>query len=62
MIIPRVSEAIDGELLRQTQGLAYIDAERLALAAIEEIATQMAKAGFHHPARWLRSQIGETYK
>lgn len=59
MIIPRVSEAIDTELLRQGQPLASRDAERLALAAIEEIANQLAKEGFSHPARWLRSQIGE---
>ena len=59
MIIPRISEALDAELLRQTHGLAYIDAEHLALAAIEEIANQLAKEGFTHPARWLRSQIGD---
>lgn len=62
MIIPRISEAIDAELLNQANGLiclGSIDAERLALSAIEEIANQLAKEGFTHPARWLCSQIGE---
>lgn len=72
MIIPRISEALDAEALRQRQahteqhrgvppGLSMdilsFDAESLALAAIEEIANQLAKEGFSHPARWLRSQI-----
>jgi len=57
-MIPRISEAIDAELLRQGIDLGTIDAERLAVAAIEEIANQLAKEGFTHPARWLRSQIG----
>lgn len=62
MIIPRISEALDAELLRQGNGLiclGSIDAEHLALAAIEEIANQLAKEGFTHPARRLRSQIGD---
>ena len=61
MIIPRISEALDAELLRQGVFIAGvdIDLDRLALAAIDEIANQLAKEGFTHPARWLRSQIGE---
>lgn len=58
-MIQRISEALDAELLKQGQPLASRDAERLALAAMEEIANQLSKEGFSHPARWLRSKIGE---
>jgi hypothetical protein len=58
-MIPRISEALDAELIHQGKPIANVDAERLAIAAIEELATQLANEGFLHPARWLRSQIGE---
>lgn len=62
-MIQRISEAIDAELLKQGVIVcdieSHIDNERLALAAMEEIANQLSKEGFSHPARWLRSKIGE---
>jgi len=59
LIIPRISEALDTELIHQGKPIANVDAERLAVAAIEEIANRLAKEGFSHPARWLRSQLPE---
>lgn len=59
MIIPRVSEAIDGELISQGIALGTIDAERLAIAAINATADHLAKEGFPNSPIWLRSQMTE---
>jgi len=63
-IIFRISEALDAEIIRQRRGVTTrpfdacldLDAERLALAAIDAIAGHMREQGFVHPARWLQEQ------
>jgi len=62
-IIFRISEALDAEIIRQRRGVTTrpfdacldLDAERLALAAIDAIAGHMREQGFVHPSNWLRS-------
>jgi hypothetical protein len=62
-VVFRMSEALDAEIIRQRQGVKDrsfdacldLDAERLALAAIEALAGHMREQGFVHPSNWLRS-------
>ena len=62
-VVLRISEALDTEIINQRRGVTTrpfdacldLDAERLALAAIEALAGHMREQGFVHPSNWLRS-------
>lgn len=62
-VVLRISEALDTEIINQRRGVTSrpfdacldLDAERLALAAIEALAGHMREQGFVHPSNWLRS-------
>jgi len=62
-LVLRISEALDTEIINQRRGVTIrpfdacldLDAERLALAAIEALAGHMREQGFVHPSNWLRS-------
>jgi hypothetical protein len=62
-LVLRISEALDTEIINQRRGVTTrpfdacldLDAERLALAAIEALAGHMREQGFVHPSNWLRS-------
>ena len=62
-LIPRLSEVLDTELIRQklsSQWVIDLDPESLAVAAILCLAERMEGEGFKHPATWLRDQIKGT--
>jgi hypothetical protein len=62
-VVLRIAEALDTEIINQRRGVTSrpfdacldLDAERLALAAIEALAGHMRDQGFVHPSNWLRS-------
>jgi hypothetical protein len=62
-VVLRIAEALDTEIINQRRGVTSrpfdacldLDAERLALAAIEALAGHMREQGFVHPSNWLRS-------
>jgi hypothetical protein len=62
-VVLRIAEALDAEIINQRRGVTSrpfdacldLDAERLALAAIEALAGHMRDQGFVHPSNWLRS-------
>jgi hypothetical protein len=64
-IVQRISEALDTEIINQRRGVTTrpfdacldLDAERLALAAVDAIAGHMREQGFVHPSNWLRSLL-----
>jgi hypothetical protein len=61
-LIPRLSERLDAELIRQQIGneaFLRISTESLAVEAINELADQIEQAGWPHPARWLRAEGGK---
>lgn len=65
-LIPRVAEAVDAEMIRQRKdpkckAIMDLDAERLAIAALHEIADHLETEGWPHPARYLRHKVlGDT--
>jgi hypothetical protein len=62
-VVQRIAEALDAEIINQRRGVTSrpfdacldLDAERLALAAIEALSGHMREQGFVHPSNWLRS-------
>ncbi len=53
LLIQRLAEVIDGELIAQGKGLDGIDAERLAEGALEYLWGALIDAGWIQSSQWL---------